>query len=99
MSAASNSQHFVDQRLGDIEFLQRASQVAGHSIDPAEVARFLDRHGVYVWNGHSYALPVIEWLGLADLGGVVRIGPTHYNTVAEVDTAVELVREFVESHG
>lgn len=66
--------------------------------DPAAVATFLDEHGVYVWNGHSYALPVIEWLGLADAGGVVRIGPTHYNTLAEVDTVVELVRQFVETH-
>ena len=40
---------------------------ADPGIDPADVARFLDEHGVYVWNGHSYALPVIEWLGLADV--------------------------------
>lgn len=66
--------------------------------DPAEVARFLDQHGVYVWNGHNYALPVIEWLGLEGAGGVVRIGPTHYNTLGEVDTAVGLVRQFVEAH-
>lgn len=66
--------------------------------DPAAVARFLDDHGVYVWNGHNYALPVIEWLGLEDAGGVVRIGPTHYNTLAEVDTAVDLVRSYVETH-
>ncbi len=66
--------------------------------DPAKVATFLDEHGVYVWNGHSYALPVIQWLGLEDLGGVVRIGPTHYNTLDEIDTVVALVREFVETH-
>lgn len=66
--------------------------------DPAAVARFLDDHGVYVWNGHNYALPVIEWLGLEDAGGVVRIGPTHYNTLAEVDLAVDLVRRYVETH-
>lgn len=64
---------------------------------PADMANFLDAHGVYVWNGHSYALPVIEWLGLADAGGVVRIGPTHYNTLAEVDIAVGLVGEFLGS--
>jgi cysteine desulfurase family protein (TIGR01976 family) len=60
---------------------------------PAEVASFLDRHGVYVWNGHSYALPVVEWLGLETSGGVVRIGPTHYNTMEEIDLAVALVAE------
>lgn len=63
---------------------------------PAELAGFLDEHGVYVWDGHSYALPVIEWLGLQGVGGVVRIGPTHYNTVAEVDTVLGLIGEFLD---
>ncbi|CAB4864306.1 unannotated protein [freshwater metagenome] len=62
---------------------------------PADLATFLDTHGVYVWNGHSYALPVIEWLGLQDQGGVVRIGPTHYNTIGEVDTVLQLVQDFM----
>lgn len=61
---------------------------------PADVALHLDAHGVYVWNGHSYGLPVVERLGLEDRGGVVRIGPTHYNTLDEVDLAVELVADF-----
>jgi selenocysteine lyase/cysteine desulfurase len=68
------------------------------TLDPAEIATHLDRHGVYVWNGHSYALPVVEFLGIADRGGVVRVGPTHYNTLAEVDAAVELVADFVRHH-
>jgi cysteine desulfurase family protein (TIGR01976 family) len=59
--------------------------------DPATVAAALDSHGIYVWNGHSYALPVIEHLGLADAGGVVRIGPTHYNTVEEIDRTLEVL--------
>ncbi len=62
---------------------------------PCDLAAFLDDHGVYVWDGHSYALPVIEWLGLQDLGGVVRIGPTHYNTLDEVDAVLELIGEFL----
>ncbi len=64
-------------------------------MDPAAMARFLDQRGVYVWNGHSYALPVVEWLGLQDLGGVVRLGPTHYNTIGEVDTVLQLIGEFL----
>lgn len=59
--------------------------------DPGTVATALDAHGIYVWNGHSYALPVIEHLGLADAGGVVRIGPTHYNTVAEIDRTLDVL--------
>jgi selenocysteine lyase/cysteine desulfurase len=64
-------------------------------MDPEAMADFLGDQGVYVWNGHSYALPVVEWLGLADRGGVVRIGPTHYNTLDEIDTAVGLIAEFL----
>lgn len=59
--------------------------------DPAAVARGLDEQGIYVWNGHSYALPVIEHLGLADAGGVVRIGPTHYNTLDEIERILEVL--------
>ena len=64
-------------------------------LDPAELATFLDQHGVYVWNGHSYGIDVIERLGLQDRGGVLRIGPTHYNTVDELDTALTLIEDFV----
>ena len=62
---------------------------------PSELAKFLDQHGVYVWDGHSYGIDVIEWLGLQDRGGVVRIGPTHYNTIEEVDTALTLIGDFL----
>jgi cysteine desulfurase family protein (TIGR01976 family) len=63
---------------------------------PGDLAAFLAERGVYVWDGHSYALPVIEHLGLQDSGGVVRLGPTHYNTTAEVDTVLGLIGEFLE---
>lgn len=69
--------------------------ITAEGMHPAEMAAFLATHGVNVWDGHSYALPVVEWLGIADQGGVVRIGPTHYNTLDEVDTAVGLVAEFL----
>lgn len=64
-------------------------------IDPADLATFLAEQGVYVWDGHSYALPVIEHLGLQDEGGVVRLGPTHYNTADEVDTVLGLIEDYV----
>lgn len=50
-----------------------------------EVATELGNEGIAVWDGDFYATGLIERLGLADSGGVVRIGLTHYNTVAEVD--------------
>ena len=65
------------------------------SLDPAAAATYLGERGVYVWNGHSYALPVIEFLGLENKGGVLRIGPTHYNTVEEIDRIVGLLAGYL----
>lgn len=59
-------------------------------VAPEDIARYLDGHGVYVWNGHNYALPVVQYLGIGE-GGVVRVGPTHYNTVEEIDRTVQLI--------
>lgn len=52
---------------------------------PLEVAQALDRAGIYVWDGNYYALAVMEHLGLEEQGGLVRVGPVHYNTHAEVE--------------
>jgi cysteine desulfurase family protein (TIGR01976 family) len=51
---------------------------------PREVAQKLGEHGIYVWDGNYYALAVTERLGVEESGGMVRIGPVHYNTVEEV---------------
>jgi selenocysteine lyase/cysteine desulfurase len=39
---------------------------------------------VYVWNGHNYALAIVERLGLLKAGGMIRVGPVHYNTLDEI---------------
>lgn len=57
-------------------------------IAPREVAEALGAEGIAVWDGDFYATGLIERLGLAARGGLVRIGLTHYNTVAEVDRLV-----------
>ncbi|MGZ8637520.1 MAG: cysteine desulfurase-like protein [Actinomycetota bacterium] len=53
--------------------------------DPAETAKALGERGIFVWDGHYYALELMERLGLEETGGAVRIGFTHYNTPSEVD--------------
>ena len=65
--------------------------VAGHS--PRAVTTALAAVGVYTWDGDFYATGLIERLGQAQSGGVVRLGMVHYNTAAEVDrTLAELAR-------
>ena len=52
---------------------------------PAETADELGRRGILVWDGHYYAITVIERLGLLDSGGAVRVGFCHYHSVDDVD--------------
>ena len=59
---------------------------------PAEIADYLGKNGVYVWNGNYYALSVTERLGLEDSGGMGRVGPVHYNTLEEIDRFGEILK-------
>jgi cysteine desulfurase family protein (TIGR01976 family) len=52
---------------------------------PAETAEKLGRRGILVWDGHYYAITVMERLGLLDSGGAVRIGFCHYHDEGDVD--------------
>jgi cysteine desulfurase family protein (TIGR01976 family) len=51
---------------------------------PRQVAEELDEAKIYVWDGNYYALAVTERLGLEGSGGMVRVGPVHYNTLEEI---------------
>ena len=55
----------------------------------AEMAEALGRAGIFAWDGHFYAQALIERLGLAETGGVLRLGFVHYNTVDEVDRTLD----------
>jgi cysteine desulfurase family protein (TIGR01976 family) len=74
-----------------------ALRLAG--IAPRDVAEALGAEGIAVWDGDFYATGLIERLGLADRGGVVRIGLTHYNTAAEVDRLVAALGRIAEGVG
>jgi cysteine desulfurase family protein (TIGR01976 family) len=56
---------------------------------PLETAKGLAERGIYVWDGHYYAIELMERLGLLETGGAVRIGFCHYNTPDEVDRVLE----------
>jgi cysteine desulfurase family protein (TIGR01976 family) len=53
-------------------------------LDPMTIAKHLGADGVFVWEGHFYALELSTTLGL-EPNGMVRIGLLHYNTADEVD--------------
>jgi cysteine desulfurase family protein (TIGR01976 family) len=66
-------------------------------IAPRAIAERLGAEGIAAWDGDFYATGLIERLGLLDVGGVVRIGLTHYNTAAEIDRLVEALGRIAAS--
>jgi cysteine desulfurase family protein (TIGR01976 family) len=65
--------------------------VSIEGIHPRAAAEELGRRGIFVWDGDFYATGLIERLGKADSGGVLRLGLVHYNTADEVDRVLEEV--------
>ncbi len=60
---------------------------------PLETATALGERGIFVWDGHYYAIEVFDRLGLLDAGGAVRIGFCHYSTAGEVDRVLEALAD------
>jgi selenocysteine lyase/cysteine desulfurase len=63
---------------------------------PRQVAEELDEANIYVWDGNYYALEVTTRLGLEDTGGMVRVGPVHYNTLEEIKRFGEALGRIAE---
>jgi cysteine desulfurase family protein (TIGR01976 family) len=62
---------------------------------PAGTAKALGERGIFVWDGHYYAIEVFDRLGLLDSGGAVRIGFCHYHTPSEVDRVLGALVELL----
>ena len=106
----SLSQHFLQGAITvpglrvygitDVERLaERAPTFAvsleGHTA--REVAEYLGRQGIFVWDGHYYAVAVMERLDVLKSGGLVRIGFAHYNTTEEIDRILAALRQLTKS--
>lgn len=68
----------LDRRVPTVSFTLR-----GHR--PRQVAEHLGQAGIFAWDGNYYAPSVTEHLGLEASGGMVRVGPVHYNTREEIE--------------
>lgn len=66
-------------------------RVNGHT--PLELATKLGERGFFTWDGNYYALNVTEQLDVERLGGFLRIGLVHYNTMDEVEKLLAALRE------
>ena len=57
------------------------------------------RQNIYVWDGNYYAINVTNRLGLEDSGGMVRVGPVHYNTLEEIRKFGEVLGRVADNEG
>lgn len=78
--------HRLEERVATFSFRLR-------DLHPKIIAEKLAKENIYVWDGHYYALNVVERLGLDNKGGMVRVGAAHYNTLAEVERLGEVLRK------
>ncbi|HET9908511.1 MAG TPA: cysteine desulfurase-like protein [Anaerolineales bacterium] len=62
---------------------------------PEDIAVELGKQNIYVWNGHNYALAIVERMGLLEAGGMIRVGPVHYNTLDEITKFREVLNNIV----
>jgi cysteine desulfurase family protein (TIGR01976 family) len=72
----------LDERVPTFAFT-----LAGRT--PHEVAAALGKRGIATWDGDYYAFELIRALGLAESGGMVRVGFVHYNEPREIDRLVD----------
>ncbi len=63
--------------------------IAGH--DAPSVAQALADRNIFCWSGYYYAWEPATVLGLREGPGAIRIGLSHYNSVAEVDTLLAVL--------
>lgn len=62
----------------------------GHT--PLEIAEYLGKQHIYVWDGNYYAVEVMKTLGYEE-HGLVRIGLAHYNTHDEIERLEMALRQ------
>jgi cysteine desulfurase family protein (TIGR01976 family) len=65
-------------------------------VHPRAAAEALGRQGIFTWDGDFYATGLIERLGKAESGGLLRLGLVHYNTAAEIDRTLEVLARIAD---
>ena len=79
----------LDERVPTVSFTMQG-------MNPEQLAKAIGDENIYVWNGHNYALAIVERMGLLEAGGMVRVGPVHYNTLDELERFGEVLEKVVK---
>lgn len=86
--------------LTDIERLDERVPTFIFSMDgktPRQITAALGKSQIFTWDGDYYALEVMRRLGVAETGGLVRVGPVHYNTTGEIDTFIDRLKAIAKT--
>ena len=76
----------LDRRVPTVSFTHER-------LTPGRIAQALIDENIFVWSGHNYAVELAGALGLLDSGGVLRVGPMHYNSIEEIEALLEVLRQ------
>ncbi len=66
---------------------------------PRDTARYLGDRGLFVWDGDFYATTLVERLGLAESGGLVRVGLAPYTNSEEIERLLSTLSEMLGRSG
>jgi selenocysteine lyase/cysteine desulfurase len=80
------------QGISDVSAMHRRVPTVSFTVEgdsPDRIAKALADENIFVWSGHNYAVEAATALGIMDKGGVVRVGPVHYNSKEELAQLLE----------
>jgi selenocysteine lyase/cysteine desulfurase len=86
------------QGITAAEAMARRVPTVAFTVDgaaPQLIATELGARNIFVWHGHNYAVEAVRHIGIYDSGGAVRVGPVHYNSIAEIDCLLNALADIL----
>lgn len=79
----------IGQPKADRQFRVPTISFVVDGMNSSTIPAKIDQHHIGIRYGDFYAKRLIEYLGLASQGGIVRVSMVHYNTPEEVNSLIE----------
>jgi cysteine desulfurase family protein (TIGR01976 family) len=79
----------IGQSKADRQYRVPTISFVVDGINSSTIPAKIDQHYIGIRYGDFYAKRLIEYLGLASQGGIVRVSMVHYNTLEEVNSLIE----------
>ncbi|MDZ8222309.1 cysteine desulfurase-like protein [Nostoc sp. ChiVER01] len=79
----------IGQSKADRKFRVPTISFVVDEMNSSSIPVKIDQHYIGIRYGDFYAKRLIDYLGLASQGGIVRVSMVHYNTLEEVNSLIE----------